>query len=83
VSWSTPQDDGGSPITEFKPEVRTSEGEFVALEDLCVTGDIINSCLVSMGVLYEAPYGLIGNDLVIARVRAQNLRGFSEYSPIS
>jgi hypothetical protein len=61
----------------------TSEGEFVALNDLCISGDIINSCLVSMGDLYETPFSLIGDDLIIARVRAQNSRGFSEYSPIS
>jgi hypothetical protein len=80
VSWSSPPDNGGSTIIAFSPEIRTSSGDFVALEDLCISGDIINSCLVSMGTLYESPFSLIGDDLIIARVRAQNSRGYSEYS---
>jgi hypothetical protein len=45
-----------------------------------VSGEINNSCLVSMGALYNTPFDLVGDDLVVARVRAENARGFSEYS---
>jgi hypothetical protein len=64
----------------YSPEIRNTSGEFIELEDLCVSGDIINSCLVSMGALYEAPFSLVGDDLIIAQIRARNSRGFNEYS---
>ena len=76
LSWVAP-DDGGSPITKVKVEVRSKGQKFYALD--CDAAP----CVVPMRKLYQFPYSLRPGDLVVARAHAQNAEGWGKLSPLN
>lgn len=76
MTWIAPNQ-GGSPITEWKVEIRNKKGLFVTLLQ-CKTK--LQFCEVSMDTLESEPYGLVPGDFIVARVSAKNSYGYSDPS---
>ena len=76
LAWIAPYQ-GGSPITEWKVEIKNKKGKFVNLLQ-CKTK--LQFCEVPMETLASEPYGLIPGDEIIAIVSAKNSFGFGPAS---
>ena len=76
MTWIAPFQ-GGSPITEWKVEVKNRKGKFINLLQ-CKTK--LQFCEIPMQTLEAEPYGLVPGDAIIAIVSAKNSYGFSSPS---
>jgi hypothetical protein len=84
VSWTAPSANFKT-ITAYGVELRDSAGNYHNLTSYCdpVSAGLVSSryCDVPVSVLRAAPFNLGLQALVVARVRAYNVRGWGEYSP--
>jgi len=76
--WVEPVN-GGAEITGYDLQVKNADGEFKSFEE-CSKAPVYLKCEISMEVLRSAPYELRKGNAILARVRAKNNKGWSEYS---
>ena len=83
LSWELP-DENSDSVTEYEILIQTKDGAWVEDSVDCEASvDPILSartCDVQLTTLRSNPYLLVYNDLVVAKGRASNSKGFGHYS---
>ncbi len=85
ISFAEPGNKG-DPLTGVFVEIKTKLGEFMQSNECDASLQLISgtySCKVSFLHLRQSPFNLERGDLIIARVRALNIIGMSDYSQIN
>jgi hypothetical protein len=78
--------ENGSPISQYKIELKTKVGTYVEIKEFCdgTDANILanNYCLFSMASFMQSPLNLVRGDLIVARITVKNAIGWTkEYSP--
>ena len=76
LSWSRPEDDGGSPLTEYILELESRNGTSIRLQECGVDPDA-TSCAVNLMSLAQPPFNLLKDHEIKIRARAVNKVGSS------
>lgn len=87
LSWDIPSTDNGSPVEEYKIFVLESDGitysepaQSCDGQDPDLVASLQPSCLITFQELRSEPYLLEQGALVVAKVKAFNLNGWSPLS---
>ena len=84
IAWSQPQD-RGSEIFAYEVAILINDGiNFRVEEKFCKGSDLaivsLRSCQIPLTTLRKYPFSLIYPNLVVAKVRAKNSIGWSDFS---
>lgn len=87
ITWTDPDSSGGPLVESWNVEIQDVNGAWVTPVDVCTELDIkdatdansnlIHLCRIRMEQMEEAPYNLVYNSPIIARVQAVNLAGLA------
>jgi hypothetical protein len=86
ISWTLP-DEHGAAILEYQVLIRAADLSFHEENTYCngVDPSILEDqvCEVPLNVLRAVPYSLDYPQVVSVKVRARNVNGWSDYSPVN
>ncbi len=87
IAWVAP-DSNHKPITDYQILIGDHNAvNFIETKSLCDGSRSqvmsVNYCIIPISALRNAPYNLVRLELIKAKIRAKNIRGWSDYSDVN